>query len=540
MVINTYVSSGAVNGGPSSKSNPTVNQSVKTVTPAGWEVAAGISQPAINAKTEEVNLNDDFESDSPIDEDSNLEKTNSYSETYYDGENIYTTITNENGESEQIIIPISDFNGMIIEQDQIPFTQIAKTANDAINGNYVNVTEDDKQWWGNNGDLTINVRNDGTVEILEGEIVMGFTTIESILNSTNYNPNANLPSIADVTLNDIPDGGYIKALNDNGDIVYCTKYGNFENVYTNKDNKIFGISDAGNVIILNSDGSVDPIGRLSDEYGDFINTNNGNYFLTSSGNIITGYGTFKANEVLTNDNGERYAVKDNGNAIIFKDDGTTDIVGFGSDKISNYPDVNKIDTSDEKKGTDDSPNNAGDISDDTKVEHDADWWEKYYGDKDYDTTIDSGNSDNIKTDIDGNNINNNNSGEITENKGPFVGLKVGESMKLGEGTANKISEDCTAIYSPKGKLLSFDINGKKYEYCPNDSVNTLKFTTSDGNTIYYHGDGTFSRLSTSDGGIIAAGSNGNLNISGNTKVTDDVLALCTDINLPEYSTELTR
>lgn len=44
MVINTYVSSGAVNGGLSSKSNPSVNQNIKTVTPAGWEVAAGISQ----------------------------------------------------------------------------------------------------------------------------------------------------------------------------------------------------------------------------------------------------------------------------------------------------------------------------------------------------------------------------------------------------------------------------------------------------------------------------------------------------------------
>ncbi len=311
-----------VSGIASSSSSSSFNKMIEYSSSSTNYSSASSGGGTINGSIEEYDVTTN-------DANSNISGT-----IYIEGGEIYQTIIAEDGTTSEVKIGnVDDINGMEISASQINWDCIASTANDALNGNVLAESNINKEYWGNNGaTLTIQVNEDGSVLILENGVAMGWTTIDAIGNNilTAY------PSVSDISGEDVAGGKYVIAIDENGNQVYCTAYGNFEHVYTNDNGETFGITDAGNVIILNEDGSTSVVGHLADNIGDYIDTRMGNYYETAGGNVITGYGTFDADSVYTNDNGERYVVTDAGNAIILNDDGSTSVVGHLADNIGDY------------------------------------------------------------------------------------------------------------------------------------------------------------------------------------------------------------
>lgn len=72
-----------------------------------------------------------------------------------------------------------DYNGnrKKLNHDDLDYSKIARTSEGAKNGNYVNVVE---EYFGDDGDLSYEVKDDGSVLIYEGDTAMGWTTEEAI------------------------------------------------------------------------------------------------------------------------------------------------------------------------------------------------------------------------------------------------------------------------------------------------------------------------------------------------------------------------
>lgn len=66
----------------------------------------------------------------------------------------------------------------VLNRNDLDFSRIGATAGDAKNGNFINVKNPD--YWGDTGDLTYKIRDDGAVAISEDGVILGFTDLQGI------------------------------------------------------------------------------------------------------------------------------------------------------------------------------------------------------------------------------------------------------------------------------------------------------------------------------------------------------------------------
>ena len=69
-----------------------------------------------------------------------------------------------------------------LSKENIDFSRISATAGDAKNGNFISQSKINDSYWGDNGELTYKIRDDGTIMIFENDTLLGFT---DRLNSDN-------------------------------------------------------------------------------------------------------------------------------------------------------------------------------------------------------------------------------------------------------------------------------------------------------------------------------------------------------------------
>ena len=62
-----------------------------------------------------------------------------------------------------------------LDKNSIDFSRISATAGDALNGNFINRERINDNYWGDNGELTYKIRDDGTIMIFENGTLLGFT-----------------------------------------------------------------------------------------------------------------------------------------------------------------------------------------------------------------------------------------------------------------------------------------------------------------------------------------------------------------------------
>lgn len=66
----------------------------------------------------------------------------------------------------------------VLNRDDLDFSRIGSTAGNVKDGNFVNVKN--PEYWGDTGDLTYKIRDDGTVAISEDGVILGFTDLQGI------------------------------------------------------------------------------------------------------------------------------------------------------------------------------------------------------------------------------------------------------------------------------------------------------------------------------------------------------------------------
>lgn len=73
----------------------------------------------------------------------------------------------------------------ILNKDSIDFSRIATSASNVKNGNFVVIKN--TKYWGDTGNLTYKIRDDGTVAIMEDSVILGFTDLNGINQSAPAN-----------------------------------------------------------------------------------------------------------------------------------------------------------------------------------------------------------------------------------------------------------------------------------------------------------------------------------------------------------------
>lgn len=66
----------------------------------------------------------------------------------------------------------------VLNRDDLDFSRIGSTAGNVKDGNFINVKN--PEYWGDTGDLTYKIRDDGTVAISEDGVILGFTDLQGI------------------------------------------------------------------------------------------------------------------------------------------------------------------------------------------------------------------------------------------------------------------------------------------------------------------------------------------------------------------------
>ena len=90
-----------------------------------------------------------------------------------------TTTTNNNYQSTSAATETVDLGNTTgkLDKSDIDFSKISTSAGNVLAGNTVSVNE---KYWGDNGELTYEIRKDGTVAIKENGQILGFTTLDGI------------------------------------------------------------------------------------------------------------------------------------------------------------------------------------------------------------------------------------------------------------------------------------------------------------------------------------------------------------------------
>lgn len=86
-------------------------------------------------------------------------------------------VSNNVVESYDLDEPVSNNEG-ILNRNDLDFSRIGSTAGNVKDGNFINVKN--PEYWGDTGDLTYKIRDDGTVAISEDGVVLGFTDLQGI------------------------------------------------------------------------------------------------------------------------------------------------------------------------------------------------------------------------------------------------------------------------------------------------------------------------------------------------------------------------
>lgn len=103
-------------------------------------------------------------------------------------------IVNSNGKSitnvsnaalEEYNLDDSLIKESVIDKSSIDFTRIATSTSNVQNGKFITIKN--TKYWGDNGDLTYKIRDDGTVAIMENGIVLGYTDLKGINQTTQGN-----------------------------------------------------------------------------------------------------------------------------------------------------------------------------------------------------------------------------------------------------------------------------------------------------------------------------------------------------------------
>lgn len=90
-----------------------------------------------------------------------------------------TNLPSEQAKGEYAAIQAGQKEVESIDISQLDLTQIATTAQDAIDGNTVNISEEYAKYW-EDGELDYEIREGGIVLITKNGIAMGYTTIDAI------------------------------------------------------------------------------------------------------------------------------------------------------------------------------------------------------------------------------------------------------------------------------------------------------------------------------------------------------------------------
>lgn len=245
---------------------------------------------------------------------------------------VYKVVTNEDGTIEKVPLGnIDDLNGLEIDTSQINWDSISTTANGALNGNFLDPNNINKEYWGDNGQLTIQIGENGAILILENGVPMGWTTIDGI----------NIDIEDELTLEfgeyrNNPDGS-ITYVNARGETITISE----NDIFVDDDGRKFFISsidENGNingVLSLNEDGTLSGYtSRNNNNLGEIFDIQSGEYFKSAGGDIIYNVnGDYKIvnNEKLVNINGEYYFVSN-----CDKEGNVSGLMKISEDKVSGY------------------------------------------------------------------------------------------------------------------------------------------------------------------------------------------------------------
>ena len=107
---------------------------------------------------------------------------------------------------------MSSFSRVEIDKLNINWDEIYRNKSDAKN-NTNNVTAN-QDYWGDQEGLSVEIHDDGTVLIYEGDTPMGWTTLEAL--GLDENGNQAIMDYSELTADDIPEGQYVACTNENG------------------------------------------------------------------------------------------------------------------------------------------------------------------------------------------------------------------------------------------------------------------------------------------------------------------------------------
>ena len=100
---------------------------------------------------------------------------------------------------------MSSFSRVEIDKLNINWDEIYRNKSDAKN-NTNNVTAN-QDYWGDQEGLSVEIHDDGTVLIYEGDTPMGWTTLEAL--GLDENGNQAIMDYSELTADDIPEGQYV-------------------------------------------------------------------------------------------------------------------------------------------------------------------------------------------------------------------------------------------------------------------------------------------------------------------------------------------
>ena len=396
---------------------------------------------------------------------------------------------------------MSSFSRVEIDKLNINWDEIYRNKSDAKN-NTNNVTAN-QDYWGDQEGLSVEIHDDGTVLIYEGDTPMGWTTLEAL--GLDENGNQAIMDYSELTADDIPEGQYVA----------CTQNG-IEGYAILVDGKLSFISK--NTVYSDQNGHM--LFKWSDANGTsyiFFDENTGTYTAGLSEDDIKSYANDKA-FAFTNSDGrtmviqnnviqfyepdEQFTVGDNnyiippgpGGIYQINSDGTISLV----DKIT-LPDGSTIPSSQIKGtaeyngekvvvvGNDNERDSAMIISADgsnstvPKSEF-PDLFEEHSQEtnSDTDTTTDKA-TDDEKQETSSENKESDNTSTTTETS----------SSKNSTEASVKVDNNTTAKYDKNGELVEFTHGSKTYEKIPSGYQTTITSQSGENYKMRYDSNGNF-------------------------------------------------
>ena len=453
-------------------------------------------------------------------------------------------------------------DGTVIEPQDINFGAIASSEGDALNGNFLNEDIINSEYFGDCGELTVQVSDNGAALILEDGVALGWTTIDALAATTTLHQ---LTQPNDWIINE---DGSLSWLTNSGEVITIPEnelfidgngnYVTFESYGSDK-------SEITKIVIYNENGRT--VYTQTDRNNDDFPFKSGDYFTNSKGDLVY-FGSDEIHNYSADDMFEIYgkrfyvtATNDDGSikSMLSIDQSTGEVQGIDSDHV----------------WVAEGDNNTCLVTENGDVVYNVDGKVRYIRAEDittnsdgtmtwdaensnYQYKIDEGgnltavkkpiatsesshaNQSNFPEGADGSLSNNSNTSQIKPNysnngvNSPFYDdmLASNNDSSLAAAPPNPIhsvdfSNGDSAIYNRgTGNLQEYTSNGITYHYKASDIGTDGHFTASvDGYTITLNKNGSLSSLVDANNRLITLNDNGQYQYVG----TRDIASIPTNV-----------